>query len=139
RLVAGALFETENTQKVLEGRLAALRDPAFMAARTKEEAALKARLAAEPKLAAEIGDPWGQIAAAEAIYDRQFVVWHELEAGAGGGSDLYRYARELVRAAAERVKPSGQRLPEYADSRLALDQKLLLDPKPVQPTLETLR
>ena len=35
RLVAGALFETENTYKVLEGRLAALRDPAFMAARAQ--------------------------------------------------------------------------------------------------------
>jgi hypothetical protein len=139
RLVASALFETENTQKVLEGRLAALRDPAFMAARSKEETDLRARLAADPKLAAEIGDPWGQIAAAEQYYTRQFVVWHGLEAGAGGGSDLYRYARELVRAAAERVKPSGQRLPEYADSRLALDEKLLVDPKPVQPTLEKLR
>jgi hypothetical protein len=139
RLVASALFETENTQKVLEGRLAALRDPAFMAARSKEETDLRARLATDPKLAAEIGDPWGQIAAAEQYYTRQFVVWHGLEAGAGGGSDLYRYARELVRAAAERVKPSGQRLPEYADSRLALDEKLLVDPKPVQPTLEKLR
>ena len=139
RLVASALFEAENTHKVLEGRLVALHDPAFMAARAKEEADLKARLATDPKLAAQIGDPWGQIAAAQQVYDRQFVVWHELEAGAGGGSDLYRYARELVRAAAERVKPTGQRLPEYADSRLALDEKLLVDPKPVHPVLEKLR
>jgi len=139
RLVASALFETENTQKVLVNRLATLRDPAFMAARAKDEADLRAKLATDPKLAGEIGDPWGQIAAGEQAYDRQFVVWHELEAGAGGGSDLYRYARELVRAAAERVKPSGQRLPEYGDSRLALDEKLLVDPKPVQPALEKLR
>ena len=116
-----------------------MRDPAFMAAREKDETDLKARLATDPKLAAEIGDPWNQIAAAEQAYGRQFVVWHELEAGAGGGSDLYRYARELVRAAAERVKPTGQRLGEYADSRLALDEKLLVDPKPVQPVLEKLR
>jgi V8-like Glu-specific endopeptidase len=139
RLVAGDLFETENTQKVLEGRLTALRDPAFMAARAKDEADLKARLATDPKLAADIGDPWTQIEAGEQAYARQFVVWHELEAGAGGGSDLYRYARELVRGAAERVKPSGVRLPEYADSRLALDEKLLVDPKPLQPVLERLR
>lgn len=139
RLVASDLFETENTYKVLAGRLAALRDPAFMTARAKDETDLKARLAADPKLAAAIGDPWSQIAAAEQVYARQFVVWHELEAGAGGGSDLFRYARALVRGAAERVKPTGQRLPEYADSRLALDQKLLLDPKPVRPVLEKLR
>ncbi len=139
RMVASDLFETENTYKVLEGRLTALRDPAFMAAREKDETDLKARLATDPKLAADIGDPWSQIAAAEQVYGRQFVVWHELEAGAGGGSDLYRYARELVRAAAERVKPTGQRLGEYADSRLALDEKLLVDPKPEQPLLDKLR
>src|SRR6185312_10691006 len=90
RLVASDLFETENTYKVLAGRLAALRDPAFMAARAKDETDLKARLAADPKLAAAIGDPWSQIAAAEQVYARQFVVWHELETGAGAGSDLYR-------------------------------------------------
>ena len=52
---------------------------------------------------------------AQQAYALQFAVWHELEAGAGGGSDLFRYAREIVRGAAERVKPSGVRLPEYAD------------------------
>ena len=85
-----------------------------------DEADLKARLATDPKLAADIGDPWSRDRPGEQAYARQFVVWHELEAGAGGGSDLFRYARELVRGAAERAKPSGVRLPEYADCRLAL-------------------
>jgi SOS response regulatory protein OraA/RecX len=138
RIVANPLFAAENTYKVLQGRLAALRDPALLAARSKDETELKAKLAADPKFAAQIGDPWGEIETAEKTYALQFVVWHELEAGAGGGSDLYRYARDLVRAAAERVKPTGQRLPEYADSRLALDEKMLLDPKPIEPVLERL-
>jgi len=138
QLVAAPLFEDENTYKVLEGRLAALRDPAFIAAREKEEADLRARLAADPKFAADIRDPWSDTEAAERTYDLQFVVWHELEAGAGGGSELFRYARTLVRAAAERVKPNGQRLPEYADSRLPLDEKAVLDDKPAQPVLERL-
>jgi hypothetical protein len=138
RLVAAPLFEAENTYKVLEGRLAALRDPALIAARLKEEADLKTRLAADPKLATQIGDPWADIEAAEKAYALQFVVWHELESGAGGGSELFRYARTLVRAAAERVKPGGQRLPEFADSRLAIDEKSVLDDRPVRPVLERL-
>jgi hypothetical protein len=138
RLVAAPLFSAENTYKVLEGRLAALRDPAFMAAREKDDWTLKARLAADARLYVRIGDPWGQIETAQKSYAAQFAVWRELESGAGGGSDLFRYARELVRAAEERGKPSGERLPEYADSRLALDRKLLLDDKPVEPVLERL-
>ena len=138
RLIAGALFNNENAYKVIEGRLAALRDQGFMAAREKLDWDLKAQLAADPKLAAEIGDPWAEIEAAQKAYALQFVVWRQLETGAGAGSDLFLYARELVRAAAERAKPTAQRLPEYADSRLALDEKVLLDPKPTQPVLETL-
>jgi len=138
RLIATALFEDENSYKLLQGRMVALRDPALIAARLKDETELKARLATDPKLAAQIGDPWGQIARAQRAYGLQFAVWHELEVGAGGGSDLFRYAREIVRGAAERVKPSGVRLPEYADSRLPLVEKLLFDPKPTQPVLEKL-
>jgi Peptidase S46 len=138
RLIASALFEDENSYKMLQGRLAALRDPALAAARVRDEAELKVKLAAEPKLAAQIGDPWARIDSAQKAYALQFAVWHELEAGAGGGSDLFRYAREIVRGAAERAKPTGVRLPEYADSRLPLVEKLLLDAKPVEPVLEKL-
>jgi len=138
RLIAGPLFTNENAYKVIEGRLAALHDAGFMAARERLDWDLKARLAADPKLAAEIGDPWTEIEAAQKAYGLQFVVWHELETGAGGGSDLFRYARELVRGAAERARPTAQRLPEYADSRLALDEKVLLDARPVDPVLERL-
>jgi hypothetical protein len=138
RLISSALFEDENSYKVLQGRLLALHDPALMAAREKDEDALRLKLAADPKLAAQIGDPWTQIQAVQKVYAAQFAVWHELETGAGGGSDLYRYAREIVRGASERAKPTAQRLPEFADSRLALDEKLLLDAKPVDPLLEKL-
>ena len=138
RLIAGALFTDENAYKVIEGRLAALRDQGFMAAREKQDWDLKARLAADPKLAADIGDPWTEIETAQKAFALQFVVWRQLETGAGAGSDLFRDARALVRAATERAKPTAQRLPEYADSRLALDEKELLDARPVQPVLETL-
>ncbi len=52
------------------------------------------------------------------------------------GSDLFGYARVLVRAAAERNKPNGERLREYTDARLPLIQKNLLDDRPIYPELE---
>ena len=56
------------------------------------------------------------------------------EARAGLGSDLFRYARALVRAAAERAKPNGERLREFTDARLPLIQKSVLDDHPVYPS-----
>jgi hypothetical protein len=41
-----------------------------------------------------------------------------------------------VRAAAERTKPSAERLPAYSDARLLPLQKELLDQKPVDGPLE---
>ncbi len=136
RLVADRLFEQENLLKVIRGRLAILRDPAFMAARAAEEADLRARVAADPRLAAEIADPWTEIAAAQKARAARFDAWRELEGGAGGGSQLFAWARVLVRAAQERARPTALRLPEYADSRLALVEKTVLDDRPVSAALE---
>ncbi|MBV9994084.1 MAG: S46 family peptidase [Caulobacteraceae bacterium] len=138
RITAGPLFAIENTRKILEGRQAALGDAAFMAARQREEAETKARLAADPQLAAQVRDPWTEIEARQAAYARQFVVWRQLESAAGEGSQLFLYARDLVRAAAERGKPTGQRLPEFSDSRLPLMEKLILADRPTYPALEQL-
>jgi hypothetical protein len=138
RVAADRLFEDENALKIIRGRLAALRDPAFMAARRDDEAALKARVAADPKLAAAIGDPWAEIAQAQKARRAEFAAWRTLESDGGGGSQLYAWARALVRAAVERMKPAPQRLPEFADSRLDLAHKTLLDERPVSPALEGL-
>ena len=138
RLTTEPLFAMDNTLKLLAGRAAALHDTAFLQARGDEEAALKARVAADAKLAAVVGDPWGEIAAVQKIAVHQYIVWRQLDVGAGGGSQLYVYARMLVRGAMERVKPTTLRLPEYADSRLALVEKSLLDDRPTTPDLERL-
>jgi hypothetical protein len=52
------------------------------------------------------------------------------------GSQLFGYAKTLVRAAAERQKPSPERLPGFGDSQLPLLEKQVLDPAPVYPALE---
>jgi hypothetical protein len=43
-----------------------------------------------------------------------------------------------VRAAEERSKPNGDRLPEYTDSRLPLLEKRVLDEQPIYPEVEQL-
>jgi hypothetical protein len=139
RIVTDPLFGVENAFKNWRGQLKALTDPRVMGAKTTAEAELRARVAADPKLAAEIGDPWGEVAKAQAeraaLYDRYAL----LESRGGYGSELFGYARTLVRAAAERPKPPAERLPEYADSRLPLVEKTLLDVRPVEASLEAVQ
>ena len=138
RIVGEPLFSLENSFKVYYGRQLALNDAAFMAAKRAEEAELRARVAADPKLAGEIGDPWSEVAAAQGAYARHFLNYRQLEAEAGKGSKLFAYARTLVRGAQERRRPNAERLPEFLETRLSLEEKRLLDAKPVRPALEQL-
>ncbi|HVN01485.1 MAG TPA: S46 family peptidase [Caulobacteraceae bacterium] len=126
------LNDVENAFKVTVGRLAALDDPEFMAARRAAEADLRARTRLPPGV-----DPWRDMAAAQKARARLFVAWRQLERGADS-SQLFGYARDLVRGGLERGKPSADRLPRYADSELPGVEKALLDPDPIVPALEQL-
>jgi hypothetical protein len=138
RLSNDDLFGDENAFKALHGEEQTLADPEFIEAKRREDEALKAKVAADPKLAAEIGDPWGEIAKAQIDRAALFPSYTWLE-NAGRDSHLYSYARTLVRAASERAKPNAERLPEYADARLPLVEKTLLDAVPVDADLEQLK
>src|SRR5207253_2544752 len=61
-----------------------------------------------------------------------------LEQGAGFNSHLFTYARTLLRAAAERTKPSTDRLREYRDTALSRLAQRTTAPVPVYPALEKL-
>jgi hypothetical protein len=136
RIATDPLFSVENSFKVFYGRQFALNDKAFMEDKRAAEAELKAKVAADSALAADIGDPWAEIEAAQRAYADNFLRYRQVEQGAGYISDLFAYARVLVRAAQEREKPSAERLPEYAEARLPLLQKQLLDAQPVDAPLE---
>ncbi|HXQ16723.1 MAG TPA: S46 family peptidase [Caulobacteraceae bacterium] len=135
RLADDLLFDLENDYKVEWGRLLALDDPAFMAARRAAEADLRAK--ALKTMSLGFGDPWADIAklqeAAAALYPAQ----RTLEGGPND-SRLFDYARWLVRAAAERAKPSPDRLPGYDDSRLPFVEREVLAPVPVDAVTEQL-
>jgi hypothetical protein len=134
RIAQDLLFGLENSYKVYFGRLFALNGGDLMAKKAADEAALKAK-AASLGLGADFGDPWATIANAQTDLHSLYLPYRFVEGGPIG-SDLFSYARDLVRAAAERQKRSAERLPGYSDSQLPLLQKEVLDVKPVYPALE---
>ena len=138
RIVEDPLNGLENSIKVRRGQLDALLDDRLIESKRTEEAALRARVAADPQLAAATGDPWTQIARAEAS-DRALelpYIW--IERGAGFNSALFNYARSLVRGAAERPKANTERLREYRDAALPRVAQRLGAQVPVYPQLEKL-
>ncbi|MES2896313.1 MAG: S46 family peptidase [Pseudomonadota bacterium] len=137
RIATDPLFEVENAFKVFFGRQFVLNDRAFMDAQRAQEAELKSKVAADPALAADIGDPWSEIAKAQEAYANNYLRHRQIEGGPTY-SNLYDYAETLVRAAQDRGKPAAERLAEYADVRLPLIEKQLLDNKPIDPELEEL-
>jgi hypothetical protein len=134
RMATGDLFGIENTFKAVSGQVRALSGPGFIAAKKASDEELKARSASQPGL----GDPWAEIASAQVDYAALFLPLDLLERRAGSASQLFSYARTLVRGAAERAKPNGERLPEYADARLPLTAQRLFEARPVPAELEQL-
>ena len=137
--VMDPLVSLENTYKRGLGRMSALIDVDFMARRAADEADFRARVAANPALAAEVGDPWADLAAIQPVQRRLYPAYSMLEARAGGGSTLFGYAWTLVRAAQERAKPSAERLPEYVDGRLGAAQSRITAERPIYPELDELQ
>lgn len=133
RIVADPLNALENSIKVRRKQLDALLDNALIAQKMQDETALRAH--AGPGGA---DDPWAQTARAEARARELEKPYTFIESGAGFNSVLYRHARALVRAAAERAKPNDERLREYTDSALPQLQQQLLAPVPVYPEREKL-
>lgn len=136
RIAQDLLFGLENSYKVYLGRLFALNDASFMGRLKTQQAELQTKVAAlGGDLPADFGMPWQAIDTAQDAERALYLRYRFLERGPIG-SDLFSYARTLVRAAAEREKPSAERLPDFVDSRLPLLQKELLDAKPVHAELE---
>ena len=124
------LDSVENSLKVYIGRVKAFNDPAFMGRLAQAEADLRAKSQGN----AAIGDPWADISRATAAYRPLYLASRYIQPS----GDLYAYAARLVRAAAERTKPNGERLAGYSESALPLVEKQVLDASPVYPWLDQL-
>jgi hypothetical protein len=130
------LFFLENSFKVFFGRQLALLDPQFFGTKVQEEERLRKATAADPKLATYVS-AWDDIAKIQQVRSQLFVRSATLGARSFR-TGLLGDAVTLVRAAAERTKPNGERLPEYTDKSLVNVQQQLTAAVPVYKDLEEL-
>jgi hypothetical protein len=133
------LFMYQNSRKARIGQLQGLQDPDILGRRRREEAELRRRIEAEPKLRADYGDAFDQVARSLTAWRSFYREHYLLERGAAFNSDLFGYARILVRLAEERTRPNAERLREYTESNLPSLLQQLFSPAPVYEDLETLK
>ena len=138
RMISERLTGLENTIKVFDGRFRALANPEFFGRKAEQEADLRARVAADPELAAQTGDAWGEIERAYAAYGRLYPEYSFLETGAGGGSTLFGYARTIVRAAMEKARPQSERLAGFDDAALGRTRNALAGQTSIEAPMERL-
>ncbi|HUQ08883.1 MAG TPA: S46 family peptidase [Steroidobacteraceae bacterium] len=139
RITADQLNGIENSIKVRRKQLDALHEDALFARKQAEEDNLKKQVAANASLRASIGDPWGDIARANAAKEGLYLPVTFIENGAGFQGRLMGYARNLVRGAEERTKPNSERFREFTDAALKRIEQQLGASVPNYPELETLR
>ena len=133
------LFGVQNSRKANDGRLGGLLDPDLIARYSAREAALRSRIGAAYMPDAE--SAYATVADAERAIIAITPQFSYLEGGRGPlafNSDLFTYARTLLRAADERAKPNGERLPAYRESSLPSLELALFSEKPIYDDLEEL-
>ncbi|HEY6551851.1 MAG TPA: S46 family peptidase [Vicinamibacteria bacterium] len=138
RVVQDPLNSIENSIKVRRKQLDTLLDDGMMESKRTAEAALRAKVEADPRLQALAAGAWNDMAKAQAAYRDQLLPYAFIENAAGFNSALYLHARTLVRGAAERAKPNESRFREFTDAALPALAQTLRAPTPVYPALEKL-
>lgn len=126
----------ENSRKVYDGRIAGLLDPALIADKKAEEEGLRKFAKDKPELGAD--DAWARIEQAQQVIARNAIRANYLE-NYQFNSDLFGIARKLVRNAAERAKPNGERLAEHRESGKTTFELGLFSAKPIYSDLEQLK
>jgi hypothetical protein len=112
-------FGVQNSRKARVGGLAGLLDPAIMSKKMADEKALREAVSKDPSLSG-VESAWDKIAEALKVQRanlRDYTLFEgRRERAAAFPGILFPTARTLVRAAAERGKPNGERYPAYRDS-----------------------
>jgi len=137
RIAQSALMGVENGIKSNLGRFQALTNPAVFEEKRRAEQELKAFVAASPERVQRYGDPWSEIEQAEKVARALSREYGSIEMGLM--SQHLGWAKSLVRAAAERGKPNGERLPEFTDAALPRTQASLFAKTPMYPEYEKMR
>jgi hypothetical protein len=139
RVVNEPLQQIENAIKVRRNQLFALFNDEVLTQKRAQEQALRDAVAADPDLAERFGGAWAEIAAAQDTYRTFYLERLFADQGAAFSTELFGYARSLVRVAAEREKPNEDRLREYTDAALPRLEQVTKAARPLDQDLETLR
>ncbi len=138
RITKSPLQRLENSLKVVRNYQKALLNDELMARKEMQEGELRAAVAADPQLQAKYGSAWDEIAEALATYRTFRDDYLFIEVGVAFNSDLFDYARDLVRVAAEREKPNEERYREYTEAALPGLRQRTLAERPIYSDYEEL-
>ena len=130
------MFGLQNSYKAINGYQGGLLDKNLMAKKAADQKALRDFITTDPKRKQEYGDPWAEIAKAVNVQKQMFLPFIYIDNMAGFRGDLPRYARTIVRATAEKQKPSNQRIRGYQDSALPTLEQRLFSSAPVYKSLD---
>jgi hypothetical protein len=125
------LYSVQNSRKALIGRLAGLRDPALIERKTRDEQALRSRIAADPGRSAKYGSAWERISASLKVARQTARPMMFLEQRAAFDTHLFNIARTIVRLVEEDAKPNAERLREFGDAARASLEQRLYSPAPI--------
>jgi hypothetical protein len=136
RVASTLLQAVHNLRKGLDGRHDALTDPEGFAQIEATEADLRSRVRRNLAARRDVGTAWEDVARAQTAYRGFFHDYQLQEARAGEGSELFLWARDLVRGAEERAKPDTERMPRYRESNIAAIFHGLRAQRTVTPAFE---
>ena len=136
RIAKEHLFSYQNGFKAITGYLEPLNDKQITAEKQAAEAKLEATFKADPKNK-DAANPWSEIAESVQVQRNIYLPLTYVERNRGFNSQLASFAKWLVRATAEKTKPSDQRLREYRDSALPSLEQELFSTAPLYKSLET--
>lgn len=139
RRAQNELNSIENSLKVYKGQLAGLQDARLMTKKRVAEDRLRKAIAADTRMTQDYGTAWDAIGKARkdlAQYERER---RFLDLAAGFNTQLFTYARTLVRLAEENEKPDASRLPEFATTRRGPLEASLYSTAPIYIDFEKLK
>lgn len=139
RLSSTDLTRIENGYKVLNGRLSALVDPVFFGRKQEEAAALQAAFSDDADALKALRAAETAIGEAQQRYREFFRAYQMIENARGFQGDYFRLARALVRAAAEREKPDGERLRGFTEAERPQLEQRVLSKAPIDPGYEAVK
>src|SRR3989449_3770875 len=142
------LFGDQNNRKRYDGYLAGLLDPQIWSALKAREQKLRDAIVPDPKFKSTIS-AYDRIKRAQAEIAKNGPVYNYLEMERPKTtayreprafvSNLFKYARLLLRATDERAKPNGERIPAFRDSARESLELELFSTEPIYDDYEILR